>query len=145
MNLQTFDYTCCAETPRSSREVAAHLRRLAQTIPWACATRVGDCARIKLGTLTITCDHHRRAVESIAARYERGLPKTLTFTYPSRRGTSRPQRPSARTFLQFWEDDERDNALEYLRLYPRHTWPRPIVELLADNDYLIEGDLNDVA
>lgn len=145
MNPQTFDYVCCTDTPRSSREVAAHLRRLAQILPRACATRRWDRARIKLGTLTITCGHHRKAVETIAARYEKGVPKTWTFTYPSaRRVAKRAHRPSANTFLQFWEDDERDNALEYLRLYPRHTWPRPIVELLADNDYLIEGD-NDVA
>jgi hypothetical protein len=91
--------------------------------------------------LNITCVCTKDAVRAVADKYDHG-PVRAADRYgtaygraeSSRTGPAptpaRPKAPVQGTFFAFVEAGETDNAVAYVRLWPRDTWPRVIENFL---------------
>jgi hypothetical protein len=90
----------------------------------------GDKVEFYIDGLTVRCKDGIDNVRNLADRFETGVPfggRTQAWP-PGRRGTAR--KCSIVAFNDFWDAGERDNAMEYLRLFPREKWPAKVEAIL---------------
>lgn len=82
--------------------------------------RIEDAERVEFSIdgLTLRCLDTNEAVFTLAAKYIKGLPYGGgTFSKPGQRSIKRPKFSKA-TYWAFSDYGERENAEEYLALYP---------------------------
>lgn len=93
-----------------------------------------DRVEFNLGPFTVRCKHSNEAVESLCAKFEKGLRLNgRTSALAGGRLNAARNNGSAsikHAFLAMWRDGEHDNAREYLRQFPRSKWPAEAVALL---------------
>lgn len=124
----------------NNRQIAAYLREQAHKIP-SPSEDATAWYQIPGTGLVISCKNTPEAVLAVAAKYERANLNNAAQRYgaemmdcdcfgtKSRRWVSPSARSTAARFSMeilrsFVEDDEWDNARNYLELFDRDTWPR---------------------
>ena len=98
-----------------------------------------DTAEFVIDGLKIRCKANYGPVSQVAEKFRKGLPYngTTPMEHRGRKFAWPPKAPSTArvcsitTFLSFWDDDEEENAREYLRLFPRDKWPAKVLEILS--------------
>lgn len=115
-------------TQTQCRRIAAYLRGCAARLQYEDPGRTISYGVPQTG-LVVSCQATREAVLAVAAKFEKG-PWHKPQGYGPRRNR-KPPAPVIDTVLSFMDDDEWDNAREYLRQWPRDKWPRVAVERLT--------------
>ena len=102
----------------NNKKIAKYLRGCADLAPVAKST--ADATFLVQGTsLRITCKYDRDSIRNVADKFEKGLPRAgRTENSIKKAPHNLKLRPfSIKTFRDFIEDLEPENALEYFRLF----------------------------
>lgn len=76
----------------------------------------------------VRCKNDRDSVEIVARKFEKGLPRGFTYIMPGQPGKAR--RFSIKTFKQFLQDQEPDNAVQYAQLFDWQNMSQEIQQMV---------------